>query len=61
MKRHAASTSEIVEIIKRRAMDKGVPFPIQSLNSTIPNIKRKSEPDTRFVAKYHDKNVVFFN
>ncbi|NVM54382.1 MAG: hypothetical protein HWN66_11825 [Candidatus Helarchaeota archaeon] len=58
LKRHTASTPEIFDILKRRAMDNGVPLPIQSLNSTMPNIKKKSEPDTRFVVKYPDKNFI---
>jgi hypothetical protein len=58
LKRHKDSTPEIFDILKRRDMDKGVPFPIQSLTSTMPNIKRKSEPDTRFEVKYPGKKFI---
>ena len=58
LKRHAANMPEIVDILSRRVMENGVPFPIQSIQSTMPNIKKKSDPDTRFKVKYPSNNFI---
>ena len=58
LERHKTSTPEIYDLLRRRDMDRGVPFPIQTLGSTMPNIRRKKEPDKRFKVKYPSNNFI---
>jgi len=41
----------VIDILKR-IYEKGIPFPIQTIKSTMPNVKNKSNPDIRFQRKY---------
>jgi len=44
-------TPEFFAIYQEKVVEEGVPFPIQTLNSTYPNIKKK-DPNIRFDRKY---------
>ena len=50
--------ADIFELYKKGITDKGIPFPIQTLNSEFPNAKNKKDPDTRFQVKYPEGNFV---
>jgi len=43
---------EIVSMLKVNYMERGIPFPIQTLDATMPNVKNKSDPGNRFKYKY---------
>lgn len=49
---------ESIEILKRKYYDEGLPFPIQTIEATMPNIKNKSGPDDRFKVHYPNSNLV---
>ncbi|MHA1403852.1 MAG: hypothetical protein ACTSSI_08825 [Candidatus Helarchaeota archaeon] len=42
----------VFEWYVREKLDKGVPFPIQTLECQMPNIKNKKDPDVRFEYQY---------
>ncbi len=44
--------SHVYEWYEREKLDKGIPYPIQSLNVEFPNLKTKDDPENRFLYKY---------
>jgi len=44
--------SHVYEWYEREKLDKGIPYPIQSLNVEFPNLKNKDDPENRFKYKY---------
>ncbi len=56
--RFANNLPEINRMMEKMVMETGLPYPIQSLNSTLPNVKKKDNPDIRFQAKYPDGDFI---
>lgn len=50
--------ADIFELYKKNIGEGGIPFPIQTMNSSFPNAKTKENPDTRFLLKYPDGNFI---
>ncbi|MFX1299169.1 MAG: hypothetical protein ACFFD2_30450 [Promethearchaeota archaeon] len=50
--------SDIFALYKNNICEEGIPFPVQSLNTTFPNAKNKKNPDTRFQVKYPEGKFV---
>ena len=51
------SFPEMFDILLTR-IAKGLPFPIQSINAEMPNVKNKNNPDDRFQLKYPSKEFI---
>ncbi|MHA1264872.1 MAG: hypothetical protein ACTSRS_06510 [Candidatus Helarchaeota archaeon] len=44
--------AEIFALYKKGILEDGIPFPIQTMDSSFPNVKNKSDPDRRFLVEY---------
>ncbi|NHI91969.1 MAG: hypothetical protein EAX96_05660 [Candidatus Lokiarchaeota archaeon] len=58
LERVKTTHAEIFDIYKRNILNQGIPFPIQSIESGMPNIKNKSDPNTRFEKQYKSDNFI---
>jgi len=50
--------TEIFELYKKGIIEEGIPFPIQTLESTFPNAKNKKDPDSRFLLSYPEGKFI---
>jgi len=50
--------ADIFELYKKGICEEGIPFPIQTLESTFPNAQNKNDPDNRFKVKYPEGNFI---
>ena len=50
--------SHIYEWYETEKINKGIPYPIQTLNCEFPNLKNKKDPDNRFKYKYKSEERI---